>query len=81
MDNILHHTISLEWLGLIAIINQPQWNSIAILWTELEAYECTYLVDKDSDEDLGDNKPLDVVDDALGPNGKRDVDSLVFASF
>lgn len=43
------------------------------------------LVDRDSDEDSDDNEPLDIADDALGPeDGEGDIDEvdlLGFASF
>jgi len=52
---------------------------------EEEDYGYTYLVDKDSDEDSDDDEPLDIADDALGPeDGEGDVDEvnlLGFASF
>ena len=53
---------------------------------EEEDYGCRYLGDEESEEeDLGDEEPLDVADDALGPEDGEgdddDVNLLGFAAF
>ena len=45
---------------------------------EEEDYRYQYLVDDEDDKDSDSDEPLDVVDDALGPeNGEGDVDKII----